>query len=66
MVNNCDVVRDEIDQPLSYPVVTYSIVKILNFWADMSIQTEETKIRLLLSNASNQGLHSGHSICAFV
>ena len=44
--------------------ITVSTVKILCFL--MSIQTEETKIRLLLSNQSDQGLHSYHSICTFV
>ena len=54
------IVRDDIDQTFSYPGVTYtftvSTVKILSVLADRPIQTEETKIRLLVSNRSDQGL----------
>ena len=64
------IVRKEIDPPLNNPGVTYPITvstgKILSFRANRSIQTEETKIRLLLSNRSDQRLHSCHSVCAFV
>ena len=36
---------------LTNRTITLSIVKILSFGADRSIQTEETKVRLLLSNS---------------
>ena len=66
------IVRDKTDQLLSYSdvtrTITLCIVMILSFRAYryMYIQTEETMIRLLLSNQSDQNLHSCHSICTFV
>ena len=42
--------------------ITVSTVKILSFWADRSLQTQETKIRLLLSNWSDQDLHNCYVI----
>ena len=61
------IVCDEIDQLLDYSGVihTVSAIKILSFQPYMSAQIDETNIRLLLINRSDQGLHICHSICAF-
>ena len=56
-----------MSQRFSYPgvkcTITVSTIKILSFQENRFIQTEETKIRLLLGNRSDQGLHSCNSIC---
>ena len=47
-----------------YHTITMSTVEILSCQAERSVQIEETEIRLLISNHSDHGLHSCHSICA--
>ena len=44
--------------------LTVSTVEILSFRADKSLQTVKTKIRLLLRNRSDQGLHNCRFSCA--
>lgn len=54
------IVREEIDEPLSHPGVTHHNAvyrKILRFRVDRYMQSEGTKIRLLLSKRFDQDIH---------
>ena len=50
----------------TYVLGTHYAVMILSFWTDMSGQTVQTQIRLLLEEQSDQGLHCLQFCLCFV
>ena len=62
------LVRDVNDHSLAKytTCIIVSTIRFVSSRADRAIQTDETKVKLLLSNHSDQDLHNCHSLCAFV
>ena len=48
---------DNVSSMADKMLVTSITIMILSFWTDMSGQTVQTQIRLLLEEQSDQGLH---------